>query len=283
VDDRGTASKPIWRSFNSFTVSPVVRIELPRPSASITPIVTPAVHIRWSGTDPDGQFHSRPVKYKFRLFRPRDPDFPGVNDAVTEILTRPKLLGWKYAPTFGPSDSCPTCSYWDSCSGDTTETQFNGLIPGTIYAFAVTGFDEAGAYDPIFSQESNLLHSRHQRRLGRSIICMFNNAFNFCYTSGVTATTPHTGILDRGPGRPVLTFSGPLPGGAEMRRYAGALDLGSQRQHAARLAIGLVSLDTTAAATRLGQSVPDERRSASLFIEARHERPAQLGIHASRS
>jgi hypothetical protein len=228
VDDRGTASKPLWRSFNSYTVAPLVRIELPRPSASITPIVTPAVQIRWSGTDPDGQFQSHPVKYKFHLFRPRDPDFPGVNDAVAEVLAHPKLIRWKYAPTFGPSDSCPTCSYWDSCSGDTTETRFTGLIPGTMYAFAVTALDEAGAYDPIFSQESNLLRFvvTNAGSVG-PILCMFNNMFNFCYTSGGYSNDPTRAFSFEVSADQTLTFnwSATPSGGAEMRRYRWALDL----------------------------------------------------------
>ena len=237
VDDRGAISKPVWRSFNSFTQSPLIQIQRPRPSAVVTPIVTPAVRIQWSGSDPDGQFQTRPVRYKFHLFRPRDPDFPGVNDAVAEILTRPKLIGWKYAPTFGPSDSCPTCSYWDSCSGETTEVQFTGLIPGTIYAFAVTGFDEAGAYDPIFSQESNLLKFAvtNAGAIGPTI-CMFNNTFNFCYSSGGYSTDPTRAFnIEVAAEQPLtVSWSATPTGGADMRRYRWVLDLQDLTDNAPR-------------------------------------------------
>ena len=228
VDNQGSVSHTVWRTFNSYTIAPLVQIESPRPNANVTPIVTPAVRIHWSGTDPDGQFTIKPVKYKFKLFRPRDPDFPGVNDPVSEILSNPKLIRWKYAPTFGPSDSCPTCSYWDSTPGDTTDVQYTNLVPNNIYAFAVTGFDEAGAYDPIFSRDRNLLKFAvtFAGTLGPQI-CMFNQFFNFCYASGGYANDPTRYFNVEVPAGQRVTFNwfATPPPGADIRRYRWVLDL----------------------------------------------------------
>jgi hypothetical protein len=228
VDNQGATSPPVWRTFTSYTVVPSVTITSPRPNPYATPIVTPSVRINWTGVDPDGQFTVKPVKYKFKLFRPRDPDFPGVNDPVGEILSNPKILRWKYAPTFGPTDSCPTCSYWDSSSGETTNVQYTNLIPNNTYAFAVTGYDEAGAYDPNFSRLTNVLKIfvSYAGALGPQI-CMFNQYFNYCYVSGGYANDPTRYFNVEVPADQRVTFNwfATPPEGADIRHYRWVLDL----------------------------------------------------------
>ncbi len=235
VDNKGSISKPVWRSFNSFTIAPFVFIESPRPNSVFTPIVTPVVRIRWRGIDLDGQFTTKPVKFKYHLFRPRDPDFPGVDDPVVQILANPNILRWKYAPTFGPNPNCTYCSYWDSTNAETTEVQYTNLIPNNIYLFAVTGFDEAGAYDPVFSPNSNMLKFAvtYAGTLGPQI-CMFNEFFNFCYPSGGYASDPsryfNVEVPAGDPQRPTeqtVTFKwfAVPPQGADIRFYRWVLDL----------------------------------------------------------
>jgi hypothetical protein len=51
---------------------------------------------------------------------------------------------------------------WDSTSAETTFTRYQNLTPGKSYLFAVTGFDEAGDYDPVFRRDKNVLHIRVQ-------------------------------------------------------------------------------------------------------------------------
>ena len=228
VDNQGAISKPAWRAFTSFTVAPHVEITSPHTSRFITAIVTPSVRIQWAGTDPDGQFTVKPVKYKFKLFRPRDPDFPGVNDPIAQILSQPSILRWMYAPTFGPNPNCPTCSYWDSTSGETTQVQYTNLVPNSIYLFAVTGFDEAGAYDPVFSQDSNVLKFAvtFAGTLGPQI-CMFNDFFNFCYSSGGYSNDPTRYFNVEVPAGSPVTFNwiATAPPGADIKQYRWVLDL----------------------------------------------------------
>ena len=228
VDNRGKVSTPVWRSFNSFTQAPFVFIEDPHPNAFFTPIVTPAVRIHWRGIDPDGQFTTKPVKYKFKLFRPRDPDFPNIPDPIGYIISNPKILRWKYAPTFGPNPNCTYCSYWDSSSAETTDVQYTNLIPNSLYLFAVTGFDEAGAYDPEFSQNSNLLRFAvtYAGTLGPTI-CMFNEFFQFCYPSGGYASDPTRYFNVEVPADQRVTFNWIAipPAGADIRFYRWCLDI----------------------------------------------------------
>jgi hypothetical protein len=228
VDEKGAKSKPVYRAFFSYTEAPRVTIEAPVPNASFVPIVTPTVRIRWRGVDPDGQFTTRPVKYKFQIFGKHNPDFPAIPDFVTHVLTNPKFLNWMYAPTFGPSEKCPTCSVWESTSAETTEKQYISLVPNQQYLFAVTGFDEAGAYDPVFSPNSNLLRFAvtYAGTLGPQI-CMANEFFNYCYVTGGYANDPTRYFnLEVPAGQPV-TFNWIAfpPQGADMRRYRWVLDL----------------------------------------------------------
>src|SRR5262249_7436369 len=46
---------------------------------------------------------------------------------------------------------------WDSTSAETLHVGYTNLTPGNGYLFAVTGIDEAGAYDPFFSLSENML------------------------------------------------------------------------------------------------------------------------------
>src|SRR5690349_7037145 len=67
-DNEGDSSDVESRSFFSYTVAPTVRILTPSPSHLSVAYTTPALLITWTGTDPDGQRSSKPVKYKFKLF-----------------------------------------------------------------------------------------------------------------------------------------------------------------------------------------------------------------------
>ncbi|HET9328208.1 MAG TPA: hypothetical protein VFQ05_15685 [Candidatus Eisenbacteria bacterium] len=228
VDDKGALSTPVWRTFFSYTVAPQVFIESPSPNSVFTPIVTPVVRIAWRGIDPDGQFTAKPVKYRYRLFGKKNPDFPEIEDFVAHVWSEPRFLRWMYAPTFGPSEKCPTCTVWDSSSADTTEVQYTNLVPDQLYLFAVTGFDEAGAYDPNFVRGSNVLRFAvtYAGTLGPQI-CMGNEFFNYCYDTGGYANDPSRYVnveVPEGQQFCIYWFAIP-PEGANIRRYRWVLDL----------------------------------------------------------
>ncbi len=172
VDNEGARSKLAWRSFTSYTLAPSVRIVSPAPNDIFPPFVTPSVFIQWQGEDPDGQLTKKPVKYKFKLFNYDDPNID---------LTNPYSFN-KFAPLF---DS-PTP--WDSSAADTTFKLYTNLTQGR-WVFVITAFDEAGAYDPVFTLRTNVLVFKVTltAQLG-PVITVFNEFIDYTYLSGGYAT-----------------------------------------------------------------------------------------------
>jgi hypothetical protein len=238
VDNRGEMSDPVWRAFNAFTVAPSTTILTPRPNAVFDPIVPPSVRIEWTGVDPDGQAHTKPVKYKYKLFKTRNEDFPEIQGSyVNYVLRDPDVLRRTYAPTFGPSAHCPTCSYWDSTDADNTFKQYTNLTPGEQYLFVVTGFDEAGAYDPVFDTHQNMLKFvvTYAGTNGPRI-CMFNEFFSFCYDTGGYSSDESRFYDLEVPAsqRVVFNWFAVPPQGSTMRRYRWVMDLQDLNDQTAR-------------------------------------------------
>jgi hypothetical protein len=129
VDNQQMQSKTVARAFFAYTAAPIVSIQSPTPNQD-GQIVTPSVRISWAGIDPDG-ITGKPTEYKFRLFPSHNPDFPGIPDFIqfaTSPATRDSFRRL-YAPAFGPSTKCPTCSAWDSLPPDSTDVQYTDLVP----------------------------------------------------------------------------------------------------------------------------------------------------------
>lgn len=144
IDNDGLRSEPKSRSFTSFTIAPSTRITLPRPTEQLSVSTTPSVTIVWTGDDPDGT--QRPVKYKYKLATSSDIN-PADPNSITSGLVQ----------EYFSADAVNFFATWDSVAGDTTSRFYEGLTPGTRYFFAIVAFDEAGAYEPRFSRNSNVL------------------------------------------------------------------------------------------------------------------------------
>ena len=229
VDNSGLNSEPVYRSFFSYTQAPTVQIDTPRPNAGGAQRVTPFVTIRWHGNDPDGVFTQRPVKYKFKLFKDTDAVFgPTYNDpnlsAFDLARQQPDLLRRFYAPGFAG---------WDSSSADTTFTTYTNLIPDSRYLFVVVGFDEAGAYSPVWSRNFNMLDMLVTFAGNNGpIITIFNEFFNFTYSTGGYSLDPSAYIRPGGrdievPARQPVHFnwSAEAPNGSQMKQYRWSLDM----------------------------------------------------------
>ena len=79
---------------------------------------------------------------------------------------------------------------WDSVSGDTTSKFYEGLTPKTVYFFAIVAFDEAGAYEPRFNLDSNVLEFRPTLdKLGPDIT-VFNEFFQRTQSTGGISLNP---------------------------------------------------------------------------------------------
>jgi hypothetical protein len=217
IDDLGARSAPVHRSFFSYTVAPTVQIETPRPSRFLQALVTPSVTITWSGRDPDGQFTQKPVKYKYKMFRVTPEEFRAYGQD-------PDSLRRQYAPHFFG---------WDSTSADTTFAQFTNLTPSTegdpsTYLFALVGFDEAGAYSPVFSLDTNVLQMNvgFAGSLGPKI-GFFNEFFFYLYSSGGYSTDESKKVRIEVPcGTPTQINWFAIPDqGSEIRRFRWAVDI----------------------------------------------------------
>jgi hypothetical protein len=168
VDDRGAVSAPVSVAVVGDNIAPSVLITDPPPSPAFTTITGTSVQIRWSGQDPDGQI----AKYKFRLFSEHNPDFPGIVNFVDFAFANPSFLNTAYGPGFAS---------WDSGGAAVTSAQFSGLAANQLYLFAITAFDDQGAYDPVFSSSSNMLRFAATFDSGFfPLLCVSSPYFNFC-------------------------------------------------------------------------------------------------------
>ena len=197
VDDQGVMSDPEAFAIGGNNLPPIVRITRPVPGLAFTPNLPPTVRMEWEGIDPDGQNTAVPVRYVFRLFTQHNPDRPDIPNFIDWALTYPDSLRRFYAPDFVG---------WTSVSGETTSFEYRGLNPGTQYLFVVTGFDEAGDYDPIFSANKNMLKF-NVTFAGTSgpPLTMFNEVFISdarTTTSAIIGDLNRNGQLQNNPGGP---------------------------------------------------------------------------------
>jgi len=173
IDNEGAASAPKSLSFTSRTTAPSTNITAPQPTHQQPVTTTPSVTISWQGIDPDGVLSQKPVKYKFKIVAA-----DVINPANPQGITQQQVQDY-----FG-ADADNYFAQWDSVSGDTTSQFYEGLTPQTIYFFAIVAFDEAGAFEPRFNLDSNVLEFRPTlQKLGPDIT-VFNQFFSRTQSTG---------------------------------------------------------------------------------------------------
>ena len=212
-DNNGLASAPVWRAFFSYTIAPIVNITSPVPSGLLAAQIPPSVQISWTGADPDGQFTTKPIKYKFKMFSGATATFVDAH-AVAGDTT----LNHQYAPTFAG---------WDSTGPDSATAFFQNLTPGTNYTFVVVAFDEAGAYSPVFTLYSNVLQMTCTLASSNGPrIRIFNPLVDFTYQSGGYSTDPLQWVKIQIPAGTRITWnwSADPPQGAFIQYYRWMLD-----------------------------------------------------------
>ena len=213
VDNQGLASAPAVRSFFSYTVAPEVKITQPVPNKLLHPVLPPTVTFRWTGFDPDGIHSRKPVKYKFHMFQDGVAGF-----SVSAIGAFFDSLRHAYPPGF-PG--------WDSTITDTS-VQIKNLVPSGTYVFALTCFDEAGAYDPTWSFDTNLLYFfvDYPVVYGPKIT-MFNEFFSYTYLSPGYLNVPGRYVFLEVPVSKPLTIHWSADPGqfASMKDYRWAMDI----------------------------------------------------------
>ena len=218
IDNEGYRSAPRYQSFTTFTIAPSTLITLPDGTNQLSIGTTPSVTIEWVGNDPDGT--QRPVKYKYKLVTSAD-----VNPADPGAIT-PGLIQ-QYFEAF----SVNFFADWDSVSGDTTSRFFEGLTPGTRYFFAIVAFDEAGAYEPRFNLDSNVLDfTPTLDKLGPRIT-VFNEFFQRTQNVGGVSLAESRIVKLEFPADAQLVFNwsaAPPQPGALITGYRWAVDIAGQ-------------------------------------------------------
>jgi hypothetical protein len=151
VDDQATASTAAWRAFKTFTVCPESRITSPVPDPAMPVDVDTAVVIVWEGSDSDGTATQVPEEYAVRLASLQQIQVAlGLGGADPTAADIQDYFG-TWVPEFGG---------WERVGSDASTKMLMGLPTGSRYYFAVVAFDEAAAYDPLFSLDRNVLHFR---------------------------------------------------------------------------------------------------------------------------
>jgi hypothetical protein len=217
VDNLGAVSEPVERAFYSFGVAPTVQILEPLPQVLLTPRVTPAVRINWTGkdfVDPNGYAFEKPLYYKYAIFKRGNP---GVNWSAW--VQNPDSLRREVAPAFAG---------WDSIAPETPEVQFTNLTTNSEYLFVVVAFGRSGAYSPIFGLRTNML--RMEVGLAGELgprITLFNSFFQYSYSTGGWSLDPQRAIQIQVPAAVPITFNwiAEPPLGSVMRRYRWVVDL----------------------------------------------------------
>lgn len=173
VDNQAMPSAVASISFTSYTVAPYTTFESPKPSGSLVP-TAPTILIRWSGVDPDGERNQKPIFYKTLL--------------VSEVTIQTQL-GITSKPNkndiqkfFG--DYAPDFASWETRPPDSTYRQIEGLSPSQEWYFAVCAFDEAGAYEPRFATDRNVLRFRPTTTLAPPRITVGNSFFEYTQAAG---------------------------------------------------------------------------------------------------
>ena len=201
VDDEGSYSLVKNRAFYSYTIAPSVNIRNPLPTNLLSAKVTPSVRIEWEGADPDGQFSQKPVRYLYKMLDLGDPQ-------NKVFLGRPDSLR--------DQEFAKNWDGWIQTSADTQFVQFTNLTPRKEYLFVVIGFDEAGAYSPVFTLNSNCLwlEAGFASSNGPKIH-IFNQFIDFAYQSAGYSPDPLREIPIEVPTRVPITVNwdaAPSPG-----------------------------------------------------------------------
>jgi len=172
VDNKGLESAPAISAFNAQTLSPTASITSPAPSSRNRQYVPPSLTISWTGNDPDGVASHSPVYYRTKLLTSNTEVPTSVAVQFPDsVLRYYQPRGW---------------AGWDSVGPRVTSHQYLNLVPLAEYAFCVVAFDEAGAYTPYFSMDSNMLYFRAiYAAVGGPLITMFNDFFSYTYQQSV--------------------------------------------------------------------------------------------------
>ncbi len=217
VDNDGAFSLPLSRSFTATTVAPFTTIVAPVPTHEVAISTMTSLRIQWRGVDPDGPPGQQPDHYAWMLAR-ADSMNPANPNAITIALVQ-QFFGAGAANRFAS---------WNTLPGSQATLELTGLTPFVTYYFAIVAFDEAGAFEPRFNGDTNVLAFRPTLDQLGPKITVFNAYFQRRQNAGGVSLDPSRIYpLQIPAGRPATFnwFADPGTQGSVVTGYRWALDL----------------------------------------------------------
>jgi len=191
-------------------------ITTPLPTHLISVQTLPQVDIRWRGVDPDQPLgHGPPVfKYRFVTLNTVSPRTRGL--IAADVLQ--EYFGKDFENGFAD---------WDSVPADSARFRAGNLNPGTEYLFAVVARDEAGAYEPRFSLDSNVIQFHPTLDRTGPRLEVWNDFFHYMQTTGGVSLAPGRIATLEVPENVAMRFhwAGTPQPGAVLQGYRWAVDL----------------------------------------------------------
>lgn len=189
VDEQGARSAPIYRSFTSKNLSPVISVTVPRPYGTTSLPVPPVITFRWVGLDFTG-IEDETV----------DPD------SVRSILVHTKPFGGSPETTLQYIRDHPQAPEWTdwiayNAPGDSGRfwRPSAPLSYGT-YVFVVQAKDGAGAISPVYDIDKNVRFIRVNDKFTGPVLLVSNKFMNSVST---TTTETRVTVLDMPAGIPI--------------------------------------------------------------------------------
>ncbi len=173
VDEEGLASEePDYRSFTALTLSPSVRVLVPRRNAFTPAFVPPITTFRWEAVDYINTLQQTqdPDSVRWILHPVEDSEYGEAIDWIRQNPQAPEWSDWHYYRA--PLDSG---KFWT-----TRPVDFGS------YVFAIQAKDEAGAVTPVFDEVYNVRRLLVSKRTTGPLLSVSNEFMGSVVTKVVS-------------------------------------------------------------------------------------------------
>ena len=227
-----------WRTFFSYTQAPTVFIDARRPTPSSRQSLSTngAYPLAWDRSR--RAVHDQAGEVQVPAVRAAQPGLPGDPRFRLVLDFESDFIRNVYAPTFGPSDLCPTCTAWDSSSAETTGGPVHQPDSQPVLRVRGDGLRRSRRLRPDLLAElehAEVLPSPTPARAGRRSACSTTSSTSATRSGGYANDPTRYFNLEVPAGQPVTFFwiAIPPPGAGHAALPLGARPAGPGRRDAA--------------------------------------------------